>query len=206
MKNKNIKMSSRNTHHSSSRSVSMRDIVVGVPNASLYPGLQISGMTSEAGGFTLIELLVVVLIIGILSAVALPQYNKAVEKARATEALSIIKAIANASMAYHMANGTYPQNIDELDIEILGTSITNYNVHRIQTKWFEYGTNRDAGDSNCLAIANRLPLSTFYYLNYFADNTICCYGASTKGDDFCKSFSKGKINAKYSDSVTCYQL
>lgn len=56
-------------------------------------------------GFTLIELLVVVLIIGILSSVALPQYTKAVEKSRQAEAWTTLKSINDAIKIYQMEKG-----------------------------------------------------------------------------------------------------
>ena len=70
--------------------------------------------------FTLIELLVVVLIIGILAAVALPQYQVAVIKTRTMAALPLLRSIANAEKVYHLANGQYTLNFDDLDIEMPG--------------------------------------------------------------------------------------
>lgn len=67
-------------------------------------------------GFTLIELLVVVLIIGILSSVALPQYQKAVKKTRLMRLAPLVKAMADAEEAYYLANGQYTPFSGELDV------------------------------------------------------------------------------------------
>ncbi len=76
-------------------------------------------------GFTLIELLIVVLIIGILAAVALSQYQQAVAKSRALEGLTLLRTVMRAEELYYLANGDYTKNVAQLDIQISDDKIAN---------------------------------------------------------------------------------
>jgi prepilin-type N-terminal cleavage/methylation domain-containing protein len=99
-------------------------------------------------GFTLIELLVVVLIIGILAAIALPQYQLAVERARAAQALIMLKAIGQANQRHWLATGSCTKDMRDLDINIKNGTVIQaaHNYIHITDGCFTYETSSCSSD------------------------------------------------------------
>ncbi len=104
--------------------------------------------------FTLIELLVVVLIIGILSAIALPQYQKAVIKARYTTLKPLVKALCDAEEVYYLANNAYAAKLADLDLSLPDTDTVNWNTATNNELGYDWGwCGIEVDKNNSLAIA-----------------------------------------------------
>lgn len=113
-------------------------------------------------GFTLIELLVVVLIIGVLTAIALPQYEGSMEKTRVAEALIVMKAISDAEQRYWQAqpqeNGNPVKKFSKIaDVDLKGGCIVEKQAYStagdsFRTRNFTY----DLGHADGIVLAYRI--------------------------------------------------
>ena len=82
-------------------------------------------------GFTLLELMTVVAIVGILLVVAIPTYVSYVTRARVSEALQFLGALATEAVIYHHDHGSFPTSLNDLGSS--GTLSTHY-VQNIELK------------------------------------------------------------------------
>ena len=111
-------------------------------------------------GFTLVELLVVVLIIGILSAIAIPMYQGAVDKSHWSTMLPGAKALKDAEEAVRMSNGLYTANMDNLDVRMPNGDV-QYTLETVN----------DDGTANVVRAINSKLGDKVRLSNYLDENT-----------------------------------
>ena len=140
------------------------------------------------GGFTLIELLVVVLIIGLLSAIALPQYQKAVMKSKMVQGFVTLRAIDTAQEEYFLANGVYSDDLDNLSISV----DRNYLSCPAERQFC------------ILYIAEGLQMELAWTWSNREERLRCLARAGTRAEEICASFGGHKF--RESEGINYYTL
>ena len=164
-------------------------------------------------GFTLIELLVVVLIIGILSAVALPQYTKAVMKTRVMAGVPAGQAIIAAMDEYYLANGNFTGNWNSLTLNLpagatdengtplasLPTSMDKYPYYDVGTAAKKHYRLRSNGRLQYVVYLDE-PVYLYFYSRYATSSSYeplrgkitCTYG-NNKAEKQCAALGAVKL-------------
>lgn len=163
-------------------------------------------------GFTLLELLVVVLIIGILASIALPQYKKAVEKSKVSQALITLKYMREIGQEFMLQHSSFelPITNEDIGIELPGNWTCDSDEDEIccSDEWCFENTDLYWGSgfgTPIYPVAMRIKKGTtfediygdngsdwkIYTLQYESDGKLYCVESS----EYCPMIGKEKLNA-----------
>ena len=150
-------------------------------------------MKQNKKGFTLLELLVVVLIIGILAAIALPEYKFAVLNSKYSTVKNSAKALYEAELRHYMVNEQYTSNKSDLDIEVGSSCVieSDYDISCMpeRTKFkLEYKIDTDTGRRRCCT--NSLDATDIY-------NRVCQKDTNKYEADLSLTTGSNKFNCYY---------
>ena len=146
--------------------------------------------------FTLIELLVVVLIIGILAAIAVPQYQKAVYKSHLYSLIPLVKAIANAKNEYYLITGQPARKFEDLSISLpkdWSVSDNSWYGQKANNSKTRQNIYLDAKMSNEVAAQMIIYESELWYYikpsEHGKSRNICWAAENTRALEFCASLA-----------------
>ncbi len=165
-------------------------------------------------GFTLIELLVVVLIIGILAAMAMPQYFKAVERSRMTEADQLLSSIAQAQQRKYLQINKYTADYRSMDVAPKGAQGSTFYTKGDPVtgggNGFKVTLSADTGDyDGGIATAERVPAGTstlqynYTLSRYYASDKTTCQGNDANGASLCADFCGVDITGSATTFTCC---
>ena len=172
-------------------------------------------------GFTLIEVLVVVLIIGILTSIALPQYQKAVQKSKNANLKKQIMEITQAQEVYYSTYNKYSDSFNALDIslslpvtyeDLCGISHSGTDSMRGTEDYYIILNNNGTGKSGITGLWKKgpytcagfkIPLDGF---NQGMENkTFCIENPAVKAGSFCEKLEHGILIPNI-DSYRWYEM
>lgn len=134
-------------------------------------------------GFTLLELLVVVLLVGILGAIALPQYFNVVERQRAMEAMGILAAIEKAQVRYYALNDAYSTDFSNIDFDLRsnkGNNSENVTGSSFDTEYFTYTLSSNKVEAK--RTNDNFTIATTYAVGDDGVAETCCTATGDKTD------------------------